>query len=144
MLEQSANYWNAHKANGVQIDTISPSCKNLIFSMFNRQPDLRPSLVEILSHQWMTETLKMPVEQIPDYFAQRTQYKKDQEQKEKEQLQAKKAFQSEAVIQAAIKSHRSKDENGAEVGNLQMIPFDQAMPFQIECNIDQNIAFDQL
>ena len=25
-----------------------------------------------------------------------------------------------------------------------MIPYDQAMPFQIECNIDRNIAFDQL
>lgn len=25
-----------------------------------------------------------------------------------------------------------------------MIPYDQAMPFQIECNIDKNIAFDQL
>jgi hypothetical protein len=25
-----------------------------------------------------------------------------------------------------------------------MIPYDQSMPFQIECNIDKNIAFDQL
>jgi serine/threonine protein kinase len=62
MLEQANNFWNAHKTNGVNIDSISPSCKNLVFSMLNRQPDLRPSLVEILSHKWMTETLKMPVE----------------------------------------------------------------------------------
>ena len=49
-LDQAINFWKAHQNNGVLVDQVSPECKNLIFALLARQPELRPTLLEILGH----------------------------------------------------------------------------------------------
>jgi hypothetical protein len=59
-LDQAANFWKAHANNQVPVDQVSPQCKSLIFALLNRQPELRPTLLETLGHQWMMTTERMP------------------------------------------------------------------------------------
>jgi serine/threonine protein kinase len=92
VLDQANNFWKAHQANQVPIDQVSSECKNLIFALLSRTPELRPTLLEALSHSWITQTQRMPLEQIPSHFAQRKAYKAEMEKKEKAQIKAKKAF----------------------------------------------------
>ena len=56
ILERANDFWNLHKSEGAQVDQASPEVKQLIVSMLSKDPSIRPSLNEILYHNWMTNT----------------------------------------------------------------------------------------
>ena len=56
ILEHSNEFWNLHKSQGMDVDSSSAEVKSLIFSLLSKDANIRPSLNEILSHKWMTET----------------------------------------------------------------------------------------
>ena len=57
--------------HGVKSNHISKECKELIFAMLARQPELRPSLQEILQDKWFKNTKRLPSEKIPLHFEER-------------------------------------------------------------------------
>ena len=65
---------------------LTKECRELIFSMLQRQPEVRPSLLEILNDSWIKKTPKHP--NIADEFQQRALYvKKLEEEALKQQMQ---------------------------------------------------------
>ena len=71
VLDSASHYWQLHKMQGLNVDNVSSSCKELIWSMLQRQPELRPSLNEILASEWMTNTKKMNKDLIVTEFEKR-------------------------------------------------------------------------
>ena len=49
-----------------------PACREIIFSMLQRQPESRPSILEILGDDWLKNTLRH--QDIENEFVQRRAY----------------------------------------------------------------------
>ena len=64
-------YWELHKRDGLKTFNISQECKSLITAMLGRQPELRPSIQEILAHPWFTKTKRYDISQIQKEFDNR-------------------------------------------------------------------------
>ena len=51
---------------------LTPACREIIFSMLQRQPESRPSILEILGDDWLKNTLRH--QDIENEFVQRRAY----------------------------------------------------------------------
>lgn len=49
-LEHADAFWALHKQTGIEADSVSSEVKQLIFSLLAKDPQIRPSLNEILEH----------------------------------------------------------------------------------------------
>ena len=59
------NFWNILEKSG--IDGFSPEFKNLFFKMVAFNPKERPTIEEILNHEWMKEIIKLNEEEFRQY-----------------------------------------------------------------------------
>jgi len=71
VLDSAKHFWQLHKMQGIPVDSVSNSCKELIWSLLQRQPELRPSIAEILSSEWFTTTKRIPHEDFIKEFDER-------------------------------------------------------------------------
>ena len=55
IVDNAENFWQAHRSSGVDVDAVSENCRQLIFGLLYRQPDLRPSLLDVLADPWFEE-----------------------------------------------------------------------------------------
>ena len=75
MADKADSFWKYHRHKGlILVDTVSPSCKSLIFSLLQTQPELRPSCGEILQSEWFRQTPRMTNEQKINEFTNRRNY----------------------------------------------------------------------
>ena len=72
--DNAEEFWKSHSKQGTNVQAISQECRELIYSMLQRQPEVRPSLLEILNDSWIKKTTKHP--NIAEEFKQRAAYVK--------------------------------------------------------------------
>lgn len=48
--DNSTEFWAFHKLKGTNTDAVSEEVKSLMFSLLSKEPTIRPSIPEILSH----------------------------------------------------------------------------------------------
>jgi len=55
VMDNADNFWKEHAKDQIPVDSVSENCKSLIFALLYRQPELRPSIVDVLQDAWFKE-----------------------------------------------------------------------------------------
>lgn len=54
MENDPIEFWDRLRDMGVNVDSVSSKCRNLIFSLLQPTPENRPSVDQILTNDWIT------------------------------------------------------------------------------------------